>query len=452
MTDQTASPAAAAPARPQSLYSYYVVVLLTVAYCFNFIDRQIIGIVSQDLKEDLQLADWQLGLLKGFAFALLYTLAGIPIARWADRSNRVRIVSIAVATWSAFTVLCGYAQNFTQLLLARIGVGIGEAGGTPPSHSIISDYFSKEQRASALGIYSLGIPFGMMFAFIAGGWLTAEFGWRGALIGVGAPGVVLALLIYLTVREPERGAADGPALAKADGGETMSVWQAAKHLFSIPTYAWACAGITAASFTAYAFASWIVPFYLRAHVGSPETLGLDAFKAEFTTLMVILGLISGGAYGLGTFLGGYLTEQAARRDRANYMRIPAIAMLLTLPAGAVQLFAGDYTTSLIFAAVTQILLGMYLAPTFALVQTLAPLHIRALSTAIFFFVLNLIALGVGPSFVGVASDLFAAQDGDPEGLRWALATAGIGIALSVVFYWMAAAHTQADWRRATGDD
>ena len=449
MNQHAAPPATAERAHISNFYAWYVVVLLTIAYCFNFIDRQILGIVSQDLKADLQLSDSQLGLLKGFAFALLYTVAAIPIARWADRSNRTRIVSIAVAMWSFFTVVSGYAQNFVQLLLARVAVGVGEAGGTPPSHSIISDYFPKERRATALGLYSLGVPFGMMFAYLAGGWLTAEFGWRGAMIGVGAPGVALALLIYLTVREPERGAADGVAPPPPAEKPKTTLWAAARHLFAIPTYSWACAASTAAAFFGYAAGAWIVPFYVRVHIGAPAEIGLEAFKAEFTQLTVILGVLSGLAFGLGTFMGGWLTEKLSQKDKANYMRIPALAMLLCAPAAAVQMLTGDMTTSLVFAGLVQMLLGIYLAPTFSLAQTLAPIEIRALSTAIFLFVLNIIALGVGPSFVGVLSDLLGAHDGDPEGLRWALFWTGLGLLIASYCYWRAARHMRADWAKAT---
>ena len=462
MSDQAAQPAAGASPQPVSLYSYYVVILLTLAYVFNFIDRQIVGIASPALKADLGLSDGQLGLLKGFAFALLYTIAGIPIARWADRSNRVGIVSLAVVVWSFFTVLSGMAQNFWHMLAARIGVGIGEAGGSPPSHSIISDYFPKEQRATALSIYSLGIPIGIALAYLAGGLTIEHLGWRVAFIAVGLPGILLGALIFFTVREPERGASEASKVV-ADSGPKMSIWGAAKYVFSIPTYAYACAGITAASFSGYAASFWVVDFFVRVHPDMP-----------FTTVVTALGVISGTAYVFGTFIGGYLTERASKKDLRNYMRYPAIAMAVAAPFGALQLFAADPWMALLYAGLFQIMMGFYLGPSFAMAQTLAPVAIRALSTAVFFFVINIIALGFGPTFVGWASDLLTADcvhaaggakeiapeclaaakaaAADPaEALRWALFYSGVGLLISAVAYWRAGDFIKEDWRKATGE-
>ena len=467
MSDQAALPEARATAQPTSLYSYYVVALLTIGYVFNFIDRKIVAIASPALKADLGLSDGELGLLKGFAFALLYTVAGIPIARWADRSSRVRIVSIAVVVWSFFTVISGLAQNFWQMLAARVGVGVGEAGGSPPSHSIIADYFPKEKRATALGIYSLGVPIGIMFAYLAGGFIVQYFGWRWAFFAVGAPGVLLGLLIYLTVREPERGAMDSAADRKAAAeakraGAGVTIRDAATHLFSIPTYAYACAGITLASFSGYAASFWIVDFFVRVHPQLP-----------FGTLILAFGLISGIGFGLGTFMGGYLTERAAQKDLRNYMLFPAVGIGLSAPLWLLQFLATDPWMAMCYGLILQITLGFYLAPTFAMAQTLAPITMRALSTAILFFVLNLIALGFGPTFVGWASDWFTADciraaasagaasaqclaeakaagaDGGTA-LRWALILSGLPLILASLSYWRASFFIKEDWRKATG--
>ncbi|MDB9948865.1 MFS transporter, partial [Porticoccaceae bacterium] len=203
-------------------YRRYVLVLLTLVYALNFIDRQILVILQESIKVDMDLSDSQLGLLTGFAFAIFYVSVGIPIARWADVGNRRNIVSLAIAVWSGMTALSGFTQNFWQLLMARIGVGVGEAGGSPPSHSMISDYYPVEQRGSALSFYSTGVYLGILFGFLIGGWINSEFGWRTAFFVVGVPGFLVALLVRFTIREPVRGGLEGRALeAPATFGETL---------------------------------------------------------------------------------------------------------------------------------------------------------------------------------------------------------------------------------------
>lgn len=229
----------------------------------------------------------------------------------------------------------------------------------------------------------------------------------------------------------------------------MSIMEAARHLFSIPTYAYACAGITAASFFGYAFAAWTIGFYVRVHIGTVGEIGPEAYKAGLQSLYLALGLIAGIAYGLGTYLGGALTERLAKTDKSYYVKVPAVAMFLTFPVAAGAVLTESYTMSIALTAVAQVLLGLYLAPTFALAQTLAPLRIRALSTAILFFVLNLIALGIGPSFTGVLSDII--DGGSPEALRWALFWTAAATLISGVFYWRAAAFVNEDWAKATGE-
>ena len=310
MTEATAAAPSddkiAAAAAGTDSYRWYVLAILTLVYTFNFVDRQIIGIVSPAIKEDLGLSDSMLGLLKGLAFAVLYTLLGIPIAWAADRSNRVNIVTISLAVWSAFTALSGFAQTAVQLALARVGVGIGEAGGSPPSHSIISDYFPKEKRATALSLFSLGIPFGQMLAFLAGGWVLENLGWRNAFFIVGVPGLFLAILLKLTVKEPIRGAQDG---AKATA---IPFKEGVKRLLSIPSFWGLLVAATAASFTGYGVGMWAVDFYRRT------------FELGYAEITVPLGLLNGVAYGVGTYLGGALTDRYGRKDKGAYAWIPAV--------------------------------------------------------------------------------------------------------------------------------
>ena len=460
---------AKAPSRP---YRLYVLFLLTAVYTFNFVDRQIIGILSPAIKEDLGLADWQLGILKGFAFAVLYTTLGIPIARLADRINRVTIVSVSLALWSGFTAISGAANNFAQLALARVGVGIGEAGGSPPSHSLISDYFPKESRAGALAIFAMGIPIGVALAYLGGGWLTETFSWRVAFVVVGLPGIALAILLKLTVREPPRGALDEavagndsfkslrvtepegaferflsgfsklmPSKARASMfSEMATIWRAAKHLLAIPTYRAVVIGTTAISFTTYANGTWIVDFYVRSH-------------GDFPLLQILfwLGIISGTAYAAGTFLGGYLVDKFGAKNKKLYGYIPAVALLASVPMFLVSIWHPNTVVSILFQVPVQLAVGFYLGPAFALAQTLAPVSVRALSTAIFFFILNMIALGFGPTIAGFLSSALIGSYGVGPALQISLSVVSAAAIYGSWMFYQAGKRIEVDWEKATGE-
>jgi MFS family permease len=427
------SNSAPAGAHKTSPYSWYVLAMLTLVYTFNFVDRQIIAIVSPAIKEDLGLSDTTLGLLKGLAFAVLYTTLGLPIAWLADRYNRVTIVSVSLAVWSAFTAMSGLATSAMQLMLARIGVGVGEAGGSPPSHAIISDYFPKEKRATALSIYALGIPFGQMFAFLAGGWVLQNFGWRNAFFLVGLPGIFLAVILKLTVREPERGAADGGKAAP------VSIKEGVGALVRIPTFWGVVAGTALASFTGYGVGAWVVDFFRRA------------YQLSYPEITVPLAVINGVVYGLATWGGGALADRFGRRNKAAYGIVPAIGLCLTIPAGLLSVWSPTAAGAFFFSGVNVIGLGLYLGPSFSLVQTLAPVRFRAFATAFYFFIINLFALGLGPLWVGWASDQFEPAHGATDALRIALSTLALPSALAAIAYFWTARKVSADWARAAGD-
>ena len=430
-----ASAGAAQEEKRTSGYSWFVLGVLTIVYTFNFVDRQLIAILSPAIKEDLGLSDSMLGLLKGLAFAVLYTTLGIPIAWLADRWNRVSIVSISLALWSGFTALSGLAANATQLALARIGVGIGEAGCSPPAHSLISDYFPKEKRASALSIYSLGIPFGQMFAFLAGGWVLENLGWRNAFFVVGIPGILLAIIMKLTVKEPIRGAQE----IGGDISKQIDFKSGLKQLMTIPTYWGVTAGVTLASFTGYGTGLWIVDFYRRT------------YELSYTEITLPLALLNGLAYGIGTFLGGYMTDRLGKKDKGAYAWLPAVGMVMTIPAGWLSLWSPTPLGAFLWSAPFLVGLGFYLGPSFSLVQTLAPVRLRAFATAFFFLILNLVALGFGPLWVGALSDIFAADYGEVTGLRIAMTTlAAFSLAAAGAFYWTSR-RLPADWAKATGE-
>ncbi len=473
MSEATASDTAAARKTEFSrAYRIYVLIVLTAVYTFNFVDRQIMGILAPAIQEDLGLSDSQLGILIGFAFAVLYTTVGIPIARLADRTNRVNIVAISLAAWSGFTALCGLAQNFTQLALARVGVGIGEAGGSPPSHSLISDLYPKEKRAGALAVYALGIPIGVTLAYLGGGWIVQNFDWRTTFLALGIPGVLFALLFKLTVREPMRGGTEevgahdtfkGLKIAEPVGlvekvlrqmtlvlpkkaavstfTELATLWRAAKHLLSIPSYRAIVIGLTAGSFASYATAGWIVAFFGRSH-------------PDFATLNVFfwLGIINGTAYVLGVFVGGNLVDRLAIKNKSAYGWVPVTALALNVPFFLGAMWINDPIWSLVFWWPSHLLTGFYLGPCFALAQTLAPVSIRALSTAIFFFILNMIALGFGPTYVGFLSDILASSGMDSErSLRIALSSVILAGLISIGGFVYLARKLPADWAKATGE-
>lgn len=415
--------------RPEN-YKWYVLGILTIVYTFNFVDRQIIAILSPAIKEDLGLSDSMLGLLKGLAFVVLYTTLGIPIAWAADRFHRVNIVASALAIWSGFTALSGFAANAWQLAFARVGVGIGEAGCSPPAHSLISDYFPKDRRSSALAIYSMGIPFGQMFAFLAGGWMLQELGWRYAFFLVGIPGVLLAVIMKFTVREPIRGASDGATAVDIPFREGL------KALTSIPSFWGVTAGVTAASFTGYGTGLWVVDFYRRT------------YELSYLEITLPLALLNGVAYGVGTFLGGWLTDRFGAKNKSAYAWIPGAGMLATIPVGWLNIWSPTPLGAFLWSAPFLIGLGMYLGPSFSLVQTLAPVRMRAFATALFFFILNLIALGGAPLWIGAVSDALAVEHGDTTSLRIALTTlAGSSALAALAFYWTGR-RLPIDWAKA----
>ncbi len=392
---------------------YYALGLLTVVYSFNFIDRQLLAILQESIKADLLLSDSQLGLLTGFAFAVFYVSAGIPIARWADNSNRRNIISLAVFIWSFMTALSGLAQNYVQLLLARIGVGVGEAGGSPPSHSIISDIFPANKRASALGFYSTGVSFGILFGFLFGGWLNEFFGWRVAFMVVGIPGILLAILVRMTLAEPIRGLAENRQASAA----TVPFGQILGLLWSRRSFRHMAFGAALNAFAGYSTSSWTASFMIRSHGMSTGELG--------TWLALIIGL--GGA--IGVFCGGLLADKLSHRDKRWYVWLPALAGVLSAPFMAAVYLVDNPYMALFVSIIPSLLFQVYLGNTIATTHGLVGLRMRAMSSAILFFILNIIGLGAGPFSVGILSDYLAPSLG-AESLRYAML-----YLLPIIMFW-----------------
>lgn len=399
-------------------YKWYAVIVLTAVYASSQLDRQIMGMLLEPIRLELGASDTQMGFLVGLTFAIFYATLGMPIAMLADRANRRNIIAAAIAIWSAMTMICGYAQTFVQMALARIGVGVGEAGSTPPSHSIISDLFAPEQRGTAMGVFALGVNVGLLLAYLGGGWLSESYGWRATFVAVGLPGLVLSALLYLTVREPERGASErrtGPSPENQSAPRFRAV---AGHMWRVRSIRHLTLGSTLAGFIGYGFVLWMPTFLIRSHGLAPTEVGL------------ILALMTGLVGALGTFTAGKLADVLARRDVRWRAWLVAIGKGGYVPFLAGVFMVDDLSTALALYLIPAFFGGFYLAPTFALIQSLVPLRMRALASSIVLFVLNIIGMGFGPQLVGILSDVFTPTYG-VESLRMAL------LVLSVLNFWCA---------------
>jgi MFS family permease len=329
----------------------------------------------------------------------------MPIAMLADRTNRRNIITASVAIWSGMTALCGYAGSFLQLALARIGVGVGEAGSSPPSHSLISDLFPVETRGTAMGIFALGVNFGLLIAYLGGGVLSEQWGWRATFVAVGLPGLAIAALLYFTTIEPKRGAMEPHRRTTTEAAPAfLGVW---RHLWATPATRHLTIGAALAGFTGYGFTLWMPTFLIRSHGLSPTEIGL------------VLALMTGIVGGLGTFTAGRMTDVLARRDERWRAWIVAAAKGGYVPFLVAFFMVEDLTLALVLYVVPAFFGGFYLAPTFTLVQNLVDLRMRALASSIVLFILNIIGMGLGPQLVGVLSDAFAPTHGQ-ESLRMAL--------------------------------
>ncbi|MEE8509280.1 MAG: MFS transporter [Myxococcota bacterium] len=408
-------------------YANYVLGLLFVVYTFNFIDRQILSILLEDIKTELGVSDTAMGFLTGIAFAAFYTVAGIPIARWADVGVRRSIIALGLAVWSAMTALSGVVQSFTQLVGARIGVGVGEAAGSPPAHSIIADYFPPERRATALSIYNMGINVGILFGFLAGGWINEFFGWRAAFFVVGLPGLALALLVRFTIREPPRGASEGTVTDEPPEATAVVF----RFLWSLRSFRHLAIAGGLHAFTGYGLAQWSPTFLRRVHEFGSGEAG--------TYLGLIIGL--GGI--AGSLLGGVLADRLSIRDKRWYLWVPAISSVLTLPFIAGFLLFDSPALALVTYIPAVVFGAMWLGSCLAITQAMVKLRMRAMASAILILVLNLIGLGLGPQAVGIMNDLLAPSLGD-EAIRYSLLLATLMTAWAAVHFALAARSLRED--------
>ncbi len=374
-------------------YKVWLVLVLFLVSVFNYADRAILSVLAQPIKEDLHLTDTDLGMLQGLAFAILYSLLGVPLGWLAERVSRKGVIAACIAAWSFMTAACGLAGSFFTLLLGRIGVGIGEAGFQPPVSSLICDHFRADRRGSILALIALGSPFGFLVGQSVGGWIAAEWNWRAAFFALGVPGLLTALLVWFTLREPPRGLADG-YVAKAEAPSLPAVL---RHLWAMRTFrhlllAWCITGI---AFNAVA--QFVVPFYLRG------------FELPLAVAGAAFGLVAFTSNSLGMLLGGFGFDRLSRRDSRWLLWGPAVALVLATPLYFGAFVAAHVWISMGFIWVANLVLASHFAPTQATFQNLVGPRMRASTTALVYVALGLVGTGGGPTLLGVASDFFAGR-------------------------------------------
>ncbi|HEY1146167.1 MAG TPA: MFS transporter [Allosphingosinicella sp.] len=420
--------------RSGGIYPGYVLALLTLLYTLNFLDRQIINILAESIKRDLAISDTELGLLTGTSFGIFYSLLGIPIARLADRWSRVGIISFSLFLWSLLTAASGLAQSYAQLFLMRLGVGVGEAGGSPPAQSLISDYFPYSRRATAMAVFTLGVPLGSFLGFLIGGIVDDLWGWRAAFLVAGVPGLVLVLLMRLTMKEPPRGMAEG--IASPADTEILPLRATLRGLFARKSFIRLVLGGTFGILIVYITSAWLPPFFIRVHGMTAGEIG--------GWLALSVGV--GGA--IGSIGGGWLSDKLRGRGYARpEIAILTISTAMTCPLLLLTVLSRDLTVALFGLFALNVFAFVWIGPTSATIQRVSPIRSRALAVGIQLSVANIFSLSLGPPVVGYLSDIFAAQHG-AESLRYALAIASFAAFGGTACYFSAGRHVLGDIEQA----
>ena len=424
-----------ATVRREGAYRWYVTAVLALVLAFNVMDRHLIALLQEQIKAELLLDDLQLGLLTGLSFAVFYGTLALPLARLADRHNRMRLLSMCLFLWSAMTMACGMAVGFVSLMLARIGVGVGEAGGYPTSASVLSDYFPKERRGTALAIFGLGAPLGASAGLFLGGYLSDLVGWRNTFLIIGLAGVLMAPLVLLTIREPKRGAGESHRAGVDLEAAPPPFLDTMKHLWRIRSIRYLFTANIFHGIVLYSYVAWSPSFYIRV------------FDVSTTDVSVWLGLLSLGT-AAGTSVGGVLYDWAGRRDIRWQLWLLACNGVVLAPLLICQFLAPSLVASLAFAVVPAVLIQVFVGPTIALAQSLVQPRIRAMTAAISLFTLNVFGLGLGPTITGALSDALGAHLADPDaGLRYAV-TAVLAVEfVAIGFYALGGRHLKRDSER-----
>jgi len=411
----------------------YILVMLTLVYVINYLDRNILNILLPAIKEEFHLTDAALGLLSGTSFAILYATLGVPLAWLADRVSRRNVIAFSMMLFSAMTLISGYAMSFVQLVGARIGTGIGEAGTSPSVNSIISDLYEPRERAGALSFYAAGLNIGLLIAFFGGGWVEQEFGWRNAFLAAGIPGLIVALLFLFTVPEPSRGHVE----KLADTGRAPHLPETIRYLWSQRSFRFIALGTAMAAFGGYAGTSFIPAFLSRTHHMSPAQIG--------STLAVLFGVVGG----IGTYYSGVVADWLGKRDISWNMNAVVLFILLSIPFYPFYFLAPSLVVALACAVIPTMNGAAYLAPSYAMVQSLVPLRMRAQAAAILLFILNIIGFGLGPVSVGALSDALTPALGT-DALRWALLSTVVTWIIAAWCFWMAGRTLKSDLAAGTG--
>jgi len=410
----------------------YSLVILAIVYMFNFVDRQILSILLPAIRDEFQVADWILGLLAGTAFALFYITLSVPIARLADRVNRRNLIALAVAVWSAMTALSGLVTSFWQLTLARIGVGVGEAGCSPPAHSMIADLYPPEKRSTAMGVYTLGISAGIMLAYLAGGWVAQNIGWREAFLIVGVPGLLLALIVRFTMREPERGASE----KRTDSGQQPELMVVARFLLCRRSFVYMALAAGLSSFVGYSIINFMPSFLVRS------------FDMGLANLGLYLGLIYGIAGGAGFFMGGYIADRIGSRGYQKALTFIALAVLASALLYVAVFLSSSASWCLALYVLPSFTANLYLAPVLSQTQSLVSLRMRAVASSLMLLIINVIGLAMGSPLTGLVSDLLQPGFG-AESMRYSLLlVSAVLLPLAAWCYYQAGHSIERDLSRA----
>ncbi len=431
---------AAAPTQTKVAGRWWVLAVLTMVYTFNHLDRQVIITVLEPIKEAMSLSDEQAGLLTGLSFALVYATLGIPVAFLADRSNRRNIISIALLVWSGATAICGLTQNFWQLFLARMGVGIGEAGGTPPATSMIADLFGPRERAMALGIYTTGIGFGIMLGYVIGGFVFENYGWRAAFFAAGIPGIILAFVLRFTVKEPIRGSSE--AIKIADDEPAPSFIETLKFMFSQSSYMLLLLGCLLICVSANAYVAFTASHLIR-------TFSIDLTNI-FWSVAIPLGLLIGGVGSVGAIFWGIICDRLSAKDLRWRPWIIALTSAIALPFAYMFITAESLTSAYLWNIVPNFVGLIYASIAYTAAQELVKVRMRAFSSAFTLFCLTLIGISGGPWITGKLSDMFQASGmTNAEALQQALIYILLFNAASIVCLIIAGFNYRKDVERAS---